>query len=635
MGGIAGLWNLDDAPVDEAFLERMAQPITHRGPDGIGYWANKAIGLITFHSWTTPESVGEEQPLIDRSENLCLTLHGRVDNREELRTMLGLQPAEAADCTDADLILQAYQHWGEKCPQKIIGEFAFAIWDARQQHLFCARDMAGWKPFFYYRDRSKFVWASEFPPFFEVEGVPKVPNEGRVADYLTYSMSSRDETLYEGIFRLPPAHTLIVTRDDVQLSPYWGLDSIQDVHYRTDAEYAEHFREVFQQAVQSQLRVNGRLGSDLSGGLDSSSVVSVAVPLLNDRQRQQFEVFSMSFPGTDFDETHYIRDVVDKWNLKANLIEPRQHPIPDPYQQARQYQYIPNYPNGSMGDALYQLAREKGFSVLLTGAGGDEWFTGSNYCPADLLRNFQWLTLFRYLRAETQASDDNLMDILRYSLLRRGISPLVSPSIKRVLRQFRRRPIKIPEWINQQFAERIHLIERNTRNIFAERKLHSFARIELFQSIATSMNIHTYEMEERYAATFNVELRQPFHSQPIIEFGLGIPEAQRRRDGTTKYVLRQAMQGILPESVRQRQTKAEFSAVMPPAMEALGGRSFFDNLQTEQRGWVLSAPLQARYSEMEYYWNEQDDRYKSMVWDLWLAMALEVWFHECLSPMEQ
>jgi asparagine synthase (glutamine-hydrolysing) len=361
MGGIAGLWHFDGAPVYQPLLERMAAPTKHRGPDGIGYWLGAAKGMINFHFWTTPESVGETQPLVDETGNLCLTLHGRVDNRDELIAALMARDVLLRTSSDAEIILRAYQVWGEQCPQKIIGEFAVAIWDEQQQQLFCARDISGWKPFYYYHDRHQFVWASEFPPFFQVEGVPKEPNEKAVAEYLGYTMLSMPETLYRDIMCLPPAHTLVVTRQSAQIQRYWGLDSIQDVRFRTDAEYAERFLELFQDAVRSQLRVHGRLSATLSGGLDSSSVVSVAVPLLGEAL-QDFEVFALCFPGKAYDETGYIQDVVDKWHLNARLFGPQDYDPQAVRDFARRSMYLPPAPNGTSGAPYYQYAQKTSFA---------------------------------------------------------------------------------------------------------------------------------------------------------------------------------------------------------------------------------------------------------------------------------
>lgn len=160
MSGITGIYHLDGRPVDPALLRRMTDIIGHRGPDGAGYWLDGPVGLGHRMLHPTPESLRETQPLLDETGNLCLTLDGRVDNREELRTALEDKGTKLRTDTDAELVLQAYECWGEECPKKIIGDFVFVIWDGRMRQLFCARDPLGVKPFYYYTDGRTFLYGS-------------------------------------------------------------------------------------------------------------------------------------------------------------------------------------------------------------------------------------------------------------------------------------------------------------------------------------------------------------------------------------------------------------------------------------------------------------------------------------------
>ena len=629
MGGLLGVWNFNGPPVERVLLEVMAEPIKHRGPDGIGYHISENVGMTNFHFWTTPESVGESLPLVDESENFCLSFHGRVDNRGEMIERLIAKGATFRFQTDAEIILRAYQIWGKQCPEQIVGEFAFVIWDKQQQLIFCARDISGWKPLYYYRDRDKFIWASEFPPFFRVQNVPKEANQGRVADYLTGSMSSRDETLYRGIFRLPPAHWMVVTSENLQLEKYWGLDSIQDIRYRTDEDYAQHFLKLFQQAIKSQLRIHGKIGADLSGGLDSSSVVSVINLMLKESGRN-FDVFSMIFPGKEYDEIEYIQDVVRKWDLKSHLVDARHSRAINEHEQARRYQYLPNRPNGTMGDPHYRLAHSMGFRTLLTGIGGDEWFTGSRYVYADLLKALNFIEAFQQLRWEFQNSDNGL-GIIWDSLVRRGILPLIPRFVKQSLRHFFPHSSTIPSWIDPQFAQRVNITQRKPLNPFSDIGVHPYSRTRLYQISTGNWAVVLSEMEERYASRFNIEMRHPFWYRPLVEFGLGIPEDQRRRSGLSKYVLRHALKGVLPEKVRQRHSKAEFSDIVPPRLESLGGIKNYESLKIEQMGWVDSKPLLSQYRHMLSYWKSNNPAYMNLAWELWTVIGIELWYQECLD----
>src|SRR4028118_649697 len=161
MSAIAGIYYLDGRPVDCADLGRMVDTLAHRGPDGADVWCEESVGLGHRMLWTTPESLLEKLPLVDQTGNLVITADARIDNRDELIEVLGLTDHPAEKITDSQLILAAYERWGDRCPEYLLGDFAFAIWDRRQQQLFCARDHMGVKPFYYYHSDRLLVFASE------------------------------------------------------------------------------------------------------------------------------------------------------------------------------------------------------------------------------------------------------------------------------------------------------------------------------------------------------------------------------------------------------------------------------------------------------------------------------------------
>jgi asparagine synthase (glutamine-hydrolysing) len=172
MSGITGLYNLDGRPADDLLLRRMAAAIEHRGPDGIRYWVNGPVGLGHLMLQSTPESAHEKQPLANGDATLCLTLDGRVDNRSELRHGLESRGFSPRDDSDAELVLRAYECWGEGCPNRLLGDFAFAIWDAGKRQLFCARDHVGVSPFYYHRSASLFAFGSEIRSLLALSGSP-------------------------------------------------------------------------------------------------------------------------------------------------------------------------------------------------------------------------------------------------------------------------------------------------------------------------------------------------------------------------------------------------------------------------------------------------------------------------------
>ncbi len=194
MSGIAGVCNFDGRPVEIFTMETMTKALDHRGPDGSGVWIDGSVGFAHVMLWTTPESLKEKQPLLDASGQLVITANARIDNRDDLIRSLDLKGH--ADLSDSELILYAYSKWGEDCPEKLVGDFAFAIWDKRKRALFAARDRIGIKPFYYYhRDGRDFIFASEISPIFKAAGLEKRPDRKAIEEYLTTSDLVRRQRL--------------------------------------------------------------------------------------------------------------------------------------------------------------------------------------------------------------------------------------------------------------------------------------------------------------------------------------------------------------------------------------------------------------------------------------------------------
>ena len=375
MSGLAGIYNFDGRAVDPAILGRMLEAIAHRGPDGIGHRTHDFISLGSAVLYTTPGPLREARPLYDDLAGLSIAMDGRIDNRDELAAALA---GSSRTNTDAELVLRAYQRWGEESPRRLLGDFAYAIWDSRARRLFCARDHLGLRPFYYFTDGRVFLWASEIQQLLRHPSVPRRPNEGMVAEYLADEITNLHETLYRGIFRLPPAHFLVVEPSGLRKKRYWDIDLSYQLRYKTDQEYADHFRHAFKEAVRCRLRSQGPVAADLSGGVDSSCVVGMCQSLFHDGSVPDpgFETLSLVFPGLPCDETSYLRQVVAFWNLTSNEVPALQDPEWYP-ECAGRYLEPPDHPNCHVSDSPAALAQRKGFRVIVTGLGGDDWFSGS------------------------------------------------------------------------------------------------------------------------------------------------------------------------------------------------------------------------------------------------------------------
>ncbi len=628
MSGIVAIFCFDGRQVDRAALERMLNAVAHRGPDDRGLWCQGSVGLGYAALHTTPESLGEKQPLVLADSKLALVFDGRVDNRQELISHFRSEGIVLRSDSDAEIVLRAYELWREEAARRIVGDFAFVLWDGRSRQLICGRDVLGVKPLYFHFDERRFICASEIGALFEDPTTPRIPNEGMVGEYLVDRIVSQQDTLYKDVFRLQPAHCLTVRDRSLVKRRYYDADPTYRVIYRDEQEYAQHFRHLFEQAVACRMRSATGVGCELSGGLDSSSVVCVAQRLLQAKQVScpLLEAFSGVFPGHPCDESDYIRAVTETTKIRANLFGV---PSPPPSRwatEAARYRDFPSYPNGLMNETGLELARRKGFRVMLTGLGGDNWLSGSVRHYSDLLVQFKIAQLFRSLRDELSSRGINLSspsDIRKLApFLYQAFSPLIPEPVARILRAVRGKH-RLPAFVDPNFARRNSLLERIRGTEIESRmpKFPTYAQMHIYEDFLSGAYTHNLEQVDRMMARWEVEGRHPFNDRRLVEFMLAIPEDERYRNGKTKIVLRQAMKGIIPETVRQRTDKAEFSFLFVRELKACGAEELFSQLAIAAEGWVKQDAVQSLYRATVNSPNEGHN-----LWLLWRILGIELWF---------
>lgn len=560
MSGIAGIFNLDGRPVEHRDLQRMVASMARRGPDGANIWSDGPIGMGHCMLWTTPESLHENLPRTNRAGTLAITADARIDNRTELIGALALSDVRPAEISDSHLILAAYEKWGEACPARLIGDFAFAIWDSRQQTLFCARDHFGVKPFCYYRSDRVFVFASEVKALLSLPHVPRRINEARIADYLVPELEGFDKvsTFYEEIFRFPPAQRMTVTERTCQQQAYWSLDPSQEIRYPSDQEYADAFLEIFTEAVHCRLRSTGPVASMLSGGLDSSSIVGVARNLLRERGQQPLLTFSaISNDNNNCSETSFINAVLGLGQFEACTISSEQ------LQSFRDdLGYVLRHADDlfdniiTIPQVMYIAANKKGITSLLDGLDGDLVLSQSTTYLAYLLRSGKWNTA--YMEANKYSRNYYRYFYPAWKLMYWSIRTAYVPTFLRQLRQLleqKKRFSRITKdsIINIDFAQRIGVSDRWADiNRCRNQGLFKTSKGEHTSNLQSPNITVALERYERVAAAYSIEPRHPFLDKRLVEFSLALPWKQKICNGWSKLILRQAMTGILPDQVRWR-----------------------------------------------------------------------------------
>lgn len=621
MSGVCAALMLDGSPLSQGVLQRMRAAAAYRGPDGSRTWIAGPAGLAHLAFDSIPEDRASSQPLLSADGALTVVLDGRIDNRRELISALGLPPR----VSDAGIVCEAYAAWGSRTPARLLGDFAFVIWDARRRELFCARDAMGVRPLYYFADARRFICASDVGQILAAPGVPCAINEGMLGEYLADAVTSRVETVYAGILRVRPGAMMRVRAGHVRQEPFWRADQARDVRHTRDAQYAAHFRELFVDAVRCRLRSTRRVGILLSGGIDSAAVAVTAAAVAD--PDMPLRAFSLSFADPEADERQYARDVANRARIPLEVTGGRDPGLrPGPEMSRDVHDWLRDIP----ADRWKRRIRSHGVGVVLTGHGGDTGFYGSHYVYADLLRRGRLVAALRQWRMNRR---DEEFGATAADFFSAGVWPLLPRVARLALRPLARSVAGtqvIPSWIDPRYARRIDLADR-LRPRSERRRGQRASRDDVRCAYDAGWMAIYRENEERESLEAGLEERHPFLDRRIVEFALGIPDYQRRRGTVTRYVVRQALSDLLPPSVRQRRGAADGSARVARAIEALGGAALFDDLVLARRGLLQQRAVSAMYRRLRRRLDGGDVAYNADAYALWIIGGTELWYRRCTS----
>lgn len=562
MSGLVGLFRRDGAPVREPDLNRMVSAISHRGPDRRGVLCRGSMGLGQAMLWTTPESMRETLPRMEDSLGLAITADARIDNRDELIEALSIN-APAAEITDSDLILHAYRKWGDQCPAMLIGDFAFAIWDDRMRRLFCARDPMGIKGFYYFASASTFAFGSEIKGLLSAAGVPSRLNELRVLDYFANFFDDRAITFYKDIYRLPASSTLTVSANQLRIARYWEWDASRELKLKSDEEYTEAFRDCFTRCVRARMRSAFPIGSALSGGLDSSSIACLTRQHLD--TTQPLHTFSLIFPSfpekilRHIDERTYINDVLASGGFEPHFVRADElSPLGKVRDVQRHLDEAFFEGNLYLHWAMYEVAHRNNVRVFLDGLDGDTTVSHGYEYLADLALHLKWKTLRKEGRLLSANLGMSTGQIIRDFCIK-PFCPTWMYTAWRTLRGRHPSAGVLPSLLADGFKQRQGFDQRARALIHTKRSCLRNAREKHWEMINFPLYAHALEVADKSSAAFQVEARYPFFDRRILELCLSLPARQKLSDGWTRSILRRAMKGVLPETVRWRPSKANLS----------------------------------------------------------------------------
>jgi asparagine synthase (glutamine-hydrolysing) len=569
MSGLAALFQREGPPVDRKMIRAMLAAAPYRGPDGmrIRLWDAGALGHARMA--VTPQEEQEQQPLVSPRTGCALSADVRLDNRTDLLATLPEKLPDTA--SDAELILCAYEAWGLDAMTRLLGDFAFILWDPRCHRLLCVRDTSGQRTLFYRANARVFAAASEIQQLLQDPEVPVRPSEAHIRRRLAPLNMFRNEkdsptTYYEGIYAVPAGHVLMVDHQGLRVWRYWELKPPAELRYHDGDQYVEHFRALLFDVVRARLRTARPVGVLLSGGLDSSSIVATAQQLYRTGtvSSSGFTTYSALFDGLECDERGLIRDIQDMYGFEARYI-----PCGDAQGRLRLdppgFLESPNMGVSSLRDSIFGVATQEGVRVLLSGDVADSCVGGSRLVFDSLLRQGHLRAFWRHLRAYRRVSDESLSTILLFACL----GPLLPLPAQRWLQtrhveqESQRQSWRwLPEWLCEPLREELRLGQ-----------IQLWLEAEGGRRFANPAREAEYNLLYppeivRHPAPWPVEIWRPFADRRLHEFLLAIPPEQKFEphpytDGFyagSKYLVRRAMRGILPESVRTRTAKTVFQS---------------------------------------------------------------------------
>lgn len=546
MSAITGIFRMDGLDVDPVEIKKMNDILAHRGPDGSRTWCEGSVALGHQMLHTTPESLHEMLPFEDEESGLVITADARIDNRKELSKELSVNDKE--NVSDSYFILKAYEKWGEKCPEKLLGDFAFGIWDKKAGIIFTARDHMGIKPFYYYLSDDVFVFGTEIKALLHVKGVPFKLNEQRAACYLM-DIDDNKSTFYEKIHRFEPANSLTIDQANIKKRRYWKLDPESTINMDSDEEYARKYLEIFKDAIKCRLRSAFPTGFELSGGLDSSSIVCTAKKLLSEYETDLKVIDTFSIVSDDFppiDERYYIKKVSETGGIVTHFILCDEVNLIENMETILRYQEEPFFtPFMTVLWKFYQEMQEKGKRIVLTGVGGDAVVSYGSHYFHDLAVNFKWKKIISELKLYSKNIDTSALYLFYYEI----ISSLIPDLFKQ---RFNR--IKSDEILNKGFRIKTNSFKLLNDLYWEPNKIAKNAKTYHYQSITTD-HLYMTEMLDRTTAAFQIELRYPFLDKRMVEYCYAIPTEMKFKSGWSRYISRIAMEGILPAENQWRLSK--------------------------------------------------------------------------------
>jgi asparagine synthase (glutamine-hydrolysing) len=604
--GIAGYYG----EKNPALLKEMLYCIRHRGPDDEGIFQDNNIGLGIKRLAIVDVKKGH-QPIFNEDKTLCIILNGEIYNYNKIKKSLKDRDHVFLTETDTEAVIHAYEEWGADCLQKLNGMFTFAIWDKKNKSLFVARDRLGIKPLYYYYDAEGFVFASEIKALLIDKDIVSEPNNSAIHSFLLTGFQYTNETFFKNIKELQPGHYMVINSEGVKIRKYWDIPDEKNPETKesrnvksVDRSNINKFLTLLKDAINVRIPPNFPITYYLSGGLDSSAIVCLAEKILKNNRSGESVIFTASY-NTKWDEAVYAEEVKKLVRGKLTYVFPSSVAS---WKDLKEFVYYMDEPVAVLNYYVYwclaKVTKTKS-RIIFMGQGPDEFLAGHgehfiSYIK-ELASEKKYAKILTELISGAKRYDFfNLLYALFSDFVLRSKSILIGNLLDKTFLELYKSPANAPS--------KLHTLRDSLMHDVKQEKLPMHLRVG-----------------DRMSSAFSIELRCPYLDHRIIEYCFTLPSNYKIRDGETKYVLREAIRGVIPESIRKRKKRGTpvplenwLNKFRSEIIQMIESKKFKD------RGYFNA---EAVWDVYDRYCNNKMNRFEKQFYGdvLWRIINLELW----------
>ncbi len=523
-------------------------------------------------------------------------------NKTELLSQL---PTTNLTHTNEELMQIAYKEWGEKLFNKISGDFAFAFYNEVEDVLVAVRDALGVKALYYVVDNGQYYFSDNIDELFTLTKIEKKPNLKSMQTLLSNTAVDYEDTMYEGLKRVPPGHYLKVEQGEASLVRYWYPENIETDYAISLEDASTKFRDLFEKAIVARVGSDELTAYELSGGLDSSSVVSM---LKNKYPQKKVDTYSMGFDGLNCDETEYIHSVEEKYSFKTTNVASQNIDYTNKFDFKFNYDMNPHWPVTTTFTMMFPMVEQMhkdGKQIIVTGQGGDHLLTGHCTVLGDLLKRREFKKVLKEVMSKVYS--------FKY-MIGCGVLPLIGQKTKNILKK-----ILIP--FRKEKSKRIKLADLFQIESISSVLKKSDINVLVATAQSTLMDGNALHVLENI---YNVEFRHPFYDKNLVEFVLSLPPEYLYSKGWIKMLLRYSMEDILPDKIRSRRDKADFFEVLLQQLQAIDFKTVLENENLVSLGLI-------EHKEIDKLIQQFDDGNNKELLHLWTVVNIEYWYQQVNS----